>query len=119
MEIFWEMRQQKDIVGARQDASSAKNKADRMEFELSALSRKVERLSLASQALWELLRDHTDFQEEHILAKMQEIDLRDGKADGRIGQTAVVCPQCGRQGSSVRTGCLYCGTEIPRHHVFE
>ena len=119
VELFWEMRQQRGIAQAGADASRAKSKVERLQGEVKMLSHKVERLSLASQALWELLRDNTDFSDETILNKMQEIDLRDGQADGKIGHAPVTCPQCGREGNSVRVECLYCGTAFPRQHVFE
>jgi len=117
--LFWEAGQQIHIKRAAADASSAKNKSERLLAEVKSLSRKVERLSLASQALWELLRDHTDFEEEHILEKMQEIDLRDGQADGKIGHAPLNCSKCGRPGNSSRTVCVYCGENFRRKHVFE
>jgi hypothetical protein len=104
---------------AEANASSARNKSERLLAEVKSLSRRVERQSLASQALWELLRDHTDFEEEHILEKMQEIDLRDGQIDGKIGHAPLTCSKCGRPGNSSRTVCVYCGASFIRKHVFE
>jgi hypothetical protein len=120
-ELFWEMHQQRRITQAGKDATKAKSKVDRLEGDVSYLKRKVERLALASQALWELLRDHTDFEEEHILQKMQEIDLRDGAEDGKIGHKPIACPQCSRVSNSARQTCIYCGTSLHtvREHVFE
>ncbi|MFO7870210.1 MAG: hypothetical protein R6V03_02120 [Kiritimatiellia bacterium] len=52
VELFWEARQQMNIARAGSDAYSAKSKVDRLQSQVKSLSRKVERLSLASQALW-------------------------------------------------------------------
>ena len=72
-------------------------------------------------ALWELLRDDGVFDEERLLEKIQEVDLRDGRADGRLGPTPVSCPHCGRKSKSGRAQCMYCGTPLPGgpEHVFE
>jgi hypothetical protein len=117
--LFWGVRTRD--VSARIDAQAAKGKANRVEIELSALTRQVEHLSLACQALWELLRDNTNFEEDHILEKMQEIDMRDGKPDGRMHRRVLECPECGRKANSQRERCLYCGADMyeARGHVFE
>ena len=118
--LFWGVQQQ-GIAQAGQDAAKAKSKVDRLGAQVGYMERKLERLALACQALWELLRDHTDFTEEHILQKMQEVDLRDGAADGKIGHKPLTCPACNRTANSARQACLYCGASLSevRRHVFE
>ncbi len=120
-ELFWEFHQQRQISEAGRDAARAKDKVDQLTSEVSAMRRKLEHLSLACQALWELLRDHTKFEEEHILQKMQEIDLRDGVRDGKIGSRPLDCPACHRRANSARQTCLYCGAALStaRQHLFE
>ena len=119
VEIFWELHQQRRINEAGTDAATARTKAERIDSEVDFLKRKVEHLCLASQALWELLRDRTNLEEGDILAKMEEIDLRDGKKDGKIGHKPLVCPKCDRTANSSRTKCLYCGEVLVKDHVFE
>ena len=41
-----------------------------------------------------------------------EIDLRDGKADGKITAHPLRCPSCDRVSSSRHAKCLYCGQEF-------
>jgi len=76
-------------------------------------------MALGCQAIWELLREHTDLEDEQIILKMEQIDLRDGVKDGEIGHKLLTCPSCRRRGNSTRERCLYCNTELPRGHVFE
>ena len=119
--IFWQLHHERRVSQAGRDAAKAKSKVDRIESDVSAMKRKLERLSLACQALWELLRDGTAFEEEHILRKMQEIDVRDGAADGKIGHKPIDCPVCHRKANSARQTCLYCGADLStvRQHLFE
>ena len=77
------------------------------------LEGKIESLALACQALWEILRESTHLTENEMMAKMQEIDLRDGRADGRLSAVADTCRQCGRKTSRRRDTCLYCGAQNP------
>ena len=117
--LFMHMHQQMGVAEAQRSAQSAKNRAGRAESRLIAMDEKIERLSLACQALWELLRDSTEITEEDILNTMSEIDIRDGVADGKITTVVLLCPGCGRRGNSKRTTCLYCGHELDKDNVFE
>ena len=78
----------------------------------------IERLRLACQAMWELLRDKHGLSDDDIEDKIQEIDLRDGVADNKMTTTMVVCSSCGRKGKSYRSACLYCGVDLARRPVF-
>lgn len=70
----------------------------------------VERLTLITMALWQLLQEHTELTEADLLAKVTQIDLADGVADGKITRTTVAkCPSCSRTMSPKHKRCLYCG----------
>ena len=59
--------------------------------------------------------DHT---EEELGKLIEEIDLRDGKLDGRMASVPPKCAQCSRT-VSARTGtCIYCGTRADPSQVF-
>lgn len=61
-------------------------------------------------ALWELLQQKAHVPEAEFMAKVQEIDLRDGKLDGKAGAApARSCPSCQRMLSQRHRRCLYCG----------
>lgn len=77
---------------------------------IDAFRHEMQKLKLVNQALWELLRDGARLKDEDLIAKMQEIDLRDGKEDGEITEGPLRCPDCGRVSASRHGRCLYCGT---------
>ena len=100
-----------------QGIRDAKRTARRSQEDTDDLRTRVDRLHLATTAMWELLCERTGLDEDDLLAKIQEIDLRDGKRDGRIDTRAsaspVECPECTRTNNARRTACLYCGVELP------
>ncbi len=100
-------------------AHRAQTKADRSAGEVSDLKQQVERLSLACQAMWELLRDYSGMSEEHIESKILEIDGRDGRVDGKIATLILTCTACGKPTNSKRQFCVLCGARVERPHQFE
>lgn len=119
MDFLFDVYQQGKINEARQQAERAKNKADRFADDIKSLERRLDRLALASQALWEMLRDAGHHSDEALAAKMQEIDLRDGSSDGKISRVVKTCTACGRNSNSKRLECLYCGTPLPDPNIFD
>ncbi len=98
--MFWDSYQQTRITGAERAAESAESKTDRYARTLDDLKGHVERLSLACQAMWELLLACSDLTEEDLEKKILEVDARDGCVDGKIGVQVLDCPSCGRKTSS-------------------
>jgi hypothetical protein len=86
---------------------------------LSQLGRRIDRLSLACQAMWELLRDKAGVTEDELRDKILEVDLRDGSTDGKMASFIVECPHCKARTNSRRPTCIICGLEIPRKHQLE
>jgi hypothetical protein len=117
--MIWEVYQQTKIAGAEQTAEKALSKADRYAADIADVRRQVDRLTLACQAMWELIRDRTGLTEEDIEAKILEIDARDGNVDGKISTKSVSCTSCGRPTNSRRGSCVMCGAPIKREHQFE
>lgn len=117
--VFWEAQQNQNIARAGSEANQAKSQVQNLQRQVLHLSDRVERLSIACQALWELLRDKTDLQDDDIRSKMLEIDLRDGELDGKMTRRIIECATCKQRGNSARTTCLYCGADMPRDHLFE
>src|SRR3954452_18588747 len=83
------------------------------------LERRVNRLSLLCQSMWELLRERAEFTDDQLAAKVLEVDLRDGTNDGRMATQITNCPSCGRKTNSKRSSCVICGAELPKAHSFE
>ena len=91
-----------------QTPRAAKAPTDRSKINQMILENKIESLALTCHALVEILRQH-GITSEMLAAKMEEIDLRDGKLDGRMSPVSKACGRCGRRNSKNRTNCLYCG----------
>ena len=117
--MIWEAYQQTKIAGAERLAEAAESKADRAARTLEDLRPHVDRLSLACQAMWELLRECSDLKEEDLERKILEVDGRDGSVDGKIGVQQLDCPACGRKTNSKRNSCLFCGAPTKRPHQFD
>ena len=101
-------------AGAGATSSSAGTDRSRaLEARVDALERRNETLSLACQALWELLCESGGMNDETLFRKMQEVDLRDGTADGKITPRPITCPACRRNSRSGRMTCVYCGASLP------
>jgi hypothetical protein len=99
------------------DAAAAKTMAEQFTTRMEELEQRVDRLGLACQAMWEILRVQFGLSDEQIRAKMTEVDLRDGVADGRISAQVKGCTQCGRPVNTKRARCLYCGQAVPEDHL--
>jgi hypothetical protein len=109
--MFWEFYQQSLIHNANTTANRAQLKAEQSKDYLDLLENKIESLALACQSLWEILEERTDITSDDLDRKMEEVDLRDGKKDGRLSAAAKTCGSCGRKTSRRRPICLYCGTD--------
>ena len=72
---------------------------------------KVEGLALVTRALFELLQESTGVSEDQLRAKITEIDLRDGQADGRMTPRPKRCPKCEAMMSPRFGRCLFCGEQ--------
>jgi hypothetical protein len=102
--------------GAKSAARGAASKADELEVQ-------VNRLTLFAIALAELLAERGSLTEELLMKKVAEIDLRDGRRDGRM-QTSLPpqpCPSCDRMLAAYHLQCIYCGAARPgssaAHHL--
>ena len=104
--MIWEVYQQTKIAGAERTAERAMSKADRYAADIADVRRLVDRLTLACQAMWELLRDRSDLTEEDIEAKILEIDARDGRVDGKIATSREIIAR-------VHCGLIWLGAEGP------
>ena len=121
MDIFIDSHQYHQINRAQADVAKTQNKVQRQDDEIQKLHKQVDKISLANQAMWELLRERNGLTDDDIIGKMEEIDLRDGSIDGKIGVQVLDCPKCGRKTNSRRRTCVFCGTVTAGggDHVFD
>lgn len=79
------------------------------------LEARLDQLELACAGLWELLQDKFQLTEAELVAKMEEVDLRDGKRDHKMGAIRMICPHCNRPlATKSRVRCVYCGQDLPQ-----
>ena len=71
----------------------------------------VEKLFMLTEALWTILKEKHGCTDAELVQRVNEIDLRDGKLDGKVAKVTPDCPQCGRKLMGKRPVCLYCGAE--------
>ena len=77
--------------------------------EVAELREQVEHIAMLTQAMWELLSERLNLTDQDLENKALEVDLRDGKADGKMSTHPLRCPNCGRVSNSRHKKCLYCG----------
>ena len=113
--ILWDLLQHYQIGEARRSADRASHTVSRAQTDQADLRRSVDTLTLACQAMWELLRErHDGLTDQILLERMREVDRRDGAADGRMTVGSTTCPSCARL-TSARTGqCNFCGATLPK-----
>jgi hypothetical protein len=119
MDLIFDAYQSGQIAEAQVTAAQASDKAKQLQSEVDDLRRRADALTIACQALWEIVRPRLALDEQTVVRKMQEIDLRDGQADGKISTRPVTCPRCSRNSNSKRRACVYCGAPLPTGNLFE
>ena len=119
MDLIFDAYQSGQIAVAQAQAERADDRSKQLESELNDLRRRADALTIACQALWEIVQSKLGIEEQAILRKMQQIDLRDGQADGKISMRPVPCPRCSRKSNSKRRNCVYCGEPLPIGNLFE
>ncbi len=96
-----------------QAASDARTAAREAKTEVEELRRDVERLLLITEALWRIAREKLNCTDADLVQRIQDIDLEDGKLDGRKAATpARECPSCHRLLIKHRPTCMYCGKPV-------
>ncbi len=116
--MHWEFYQQQVIRGVERKAAEGTREAARLERDLTTVSVElrsaIDKIVLVNRALWELLSERHGLEEADLDKKIEEIDLRDGVADGRMGTSEATCAGCGRKARGERANCLYCGHALDR-----
>lgn len=110
--MIWDLYQQYQInqLDQKLDRINDNVASDRAVARAAAqLEDKVNRLALLCRAMFELMQQTTGVSEDQLKAKVVEIDLRDGQADGRMTATPKKCPKCGAMIAPRFGRCLFCG----------
>ncbi len=88
-----------------------------LERRVQDLEERVKRLLLVNSAMWSLFAEKLGCTDEDLAARMEELDLKDGRKDGVVQAGLHECPSCRRKVSPKRDRCLYCGSAlgVPPH----
>ncbi len=104
---------QAHMAAGRAEAIAAKSQSrtSRMATEIRMLAERMDKLILVNMALWSLLQEKTGLTEKDLEDRVEQIDLEDGVADGKVTRTVQECPNCGRRVSPRHKRCLFCGNK--------
>lgn len=106
----------KQIENASQSAGLAQSQANTALTRIEQMQADIERLLMITQALWEIIKEHELVDDEDLMRRIQEIDLRDGTLDGRVAKSVnPQCPHCKRTLIGRHPFCLYCGQAVLRN----
>lgn len=95
------------------DAQDARSAAREARTEVDLLKLDVERLLMISEALWQILKENHGYDDNELIRRIAQIDLRDGRLDGRVAAGAPTeCPHCHHTLIKKRPFCMYCGKPV-------
>ena len=92
------------------EGDHSKHRSHQNKSHLDVLSEKIDQLYIMNLAALELLSD-LGVSKAEVMNKIEEIDLRDGKADGKVSPQTE-CTDCGHRVAKRRTHCFYCGSKV-------
>lgn len=110
--LYFGSRLASDVISSRFDASDAKRNAEEARWDVRTLSAELDRTQLACAAIWSILQDKLNVGDQELLEKINEIDLADGKLDGKVQKPPVAYPKCNRTISRRIPKCIYCGQAV-------
>ena len=91
---------------AHADRSRAHEAADVLRMD-------IDRLLMITEALWSILKEQHGYEDNELIKRIVQIDMRDGKLDGRLPVSPPTpCPNCGRILGKNRPICSYCGEPV-------
>ena len=112
MSLIWGLANARAAANAQADAATAGRDANRARATAETLEARLDRTTLACEAMWTLLRDKLGMTDNDLVDRIVELDLSDGKLDGKVAKSAVSCPKCGRTIARRFNKCMYCGQDI-------
>jgi len=122
-DVIWDIFQQRQIHQLQNSNSAKNNRQDDkqlgVEIRLKDLEQRHEQLKLVTLSLWALLKDHTGLLESDLKKYVENLDLTDGKLDGKVHiKETVDCTGCSRSILTTSHHCPYCGNQLKRKNVF-
>jgi hypothetical protein len=75
------------------------------------LNERIDEFALILRGVWALLEEG-GVTTEQLMAKLEELDMQDGVADGRMRKGPVDCPSCDSRVAPGLSKCQFCGAVI-------
>ena len=115
MSMFGAFGMAYNLMSDTSSTGSADRAGRRAQNKASELEARCDRLALLCEAMWTLLRDNLKLTDEQLIDRINQIDLTDGKLDGKASKDGVLkCHQCHRAVSKKFSKCMYCGALLAR-----
>lgn len=115
--MLWNLIQEVELRNARASQALSDDlhtsRIANAQADLDQTQVRFDRMLLVLDAMWELVAERTGLSEADLLAKVQEIDARDGTVDGRRATLARRCSKCGAAVGNDRATCMFCGHAEP------
>ena len=86
--------------------------------EVHLLEQRLARLEMITEAMWGLLRDELKLTDQQLQQRVAELDLSDGKANGRVDKGVLRCPKCNKANARRHEFCMWC-SELLRRTPFD
>jgi hypothetical protein len=82
-----------------------------VEGDLYDIHHRINRMLLVIDAMWALLKEQ-GYTDEHLIAKIRELDEADGVVDGMATPRPSRCGGCGAMVEPGRAACAFCGVAV-------
>ncbi len=82
------------------------------------LNARIDRLTLVNEAIWSLLQEASNLTDEHLAARVKELDESDGQVDGTYKPAPSRCGECDAAIGRGRRNCLFCGASAVGNSPF-
>lgn len=108
------------INGIRSEMRSQKLAFNENELSVVSMRQDIEKLYMIVEALWGIVKQATNLKDDDLAELVRQIDMQDGKLDGRNSENAEIkkCAHCGRTLLRGQTKCTYCGGDAAEAGVF-
>jgi hypothetical protein len=109
-------KQMAETDTAKTASQAASRAAAEVQSRNESIQFDIEKLFMITEALWNIFKDQCGYTDEHLIQMIRDIDLCDGKLDGKVAKSTEprTCTQCSRTIMRNQLRCIYCGAEAPQ-----
>lgn len=119
LDFLWNASQDAQQHETQRQVAKSEETALDAKARVTLLEHKLERLTLVTEALWEIVKHETGRKDADLIAIMTDLDLSDGKRDGKHRRPAAKCHQCGKVFQRAHARCMYCNATNREASAFD